>query len=58
MFMQNSDSSFYIQHVSKEKITRIINMLNSKKVLVISSEISSMTTLKHKNFLMKIFNET
>lgn len=56
-FTQNSDSSFPIQHASKEKNTRIWNMLDSKKfvqstdiptkflkkVWEISSEIFSMT---------------
>ena len=32
-FMENSDSSFSFQHVSKDKITKTIEMLDPKKVV-------------------------
>ena len=31
--MENSDSSFSFQHVSKDKITKTVKMLDPKKVL-------------------------
>ena len=31
--MENSDSSFYFQHVPKDKITKTIKVLDSKKVV-------------------------